>query len=63
LFACHDRATQAEESAWGLQQGLRVSRLESLAFVAPKAAMVRAGLRLVPVAAAATSQHSSAMEL
>jgi hypothetical protein len=46
-----------------VQQGLRVSRLESLAFVAPKAAMVRAGLRLVPVAAAATSQHSSAMEL
>jgi len=47
----------------GCQEGLRVSRLDSLVFVAPKAAMVRAGSRMVPVVAAATSQHLSAMEL
>jgi len=60
LFACHDRATQAESSASRLQQELRVSRLDWLAFVVPKAGMGRAVLRVVPVVAAATLQHLSA---
>jgi hypothetical protein len=69
LSACHDRATQAEKSAWRLrcyragEQKLRVNRPDSLAFVVPKAGMVRAVLRMVPVVAAATSRHLSAMDL
>jgi hypothetical protein len=52
LFACHGRATQAEKAAWRRQQELRAGRLDSLAVVVPKAGMVRAVLRMVPVAAA-----------
>jgi hypothetical protein len=62
LFACHGRATQAEKAAWRRQQELRAGRLDSLAVVVPKAGMVRAVLRMVPVAAAATSRHLSAVE-
>jgi len=69
LFAWHDRATQAQEPAWRLrwyrvaEQKPRVSRLDSLAFVVPKVGMARAVLRMVPVVAAATSRHLSAMDL
>ena|SRR5262245_3934151 len=69
LFACHDRATQAEESVWPPrcyrvgERKLQVSRLDSLAFSVPKAGAARVGLRMVPVVAAATSQHLSALEL
>ena len=57
LFACHDRAPQAEESAWRLQQKLRVTRLDASAFLASKAGIAQVGLRMVPLVAFATLQH------
>jgi hypothetical protein len=57
LFACHDRAPQAEKSAWRLQQKVRVTRLDASAFLVPKAGMVQVGLPMVPLVASATLQH------